>query len=362
MICTEITDLPTPPAGKTGWPWTDQCDALSEVTADGRPWPKISIVTPSYNQGEFIEETIRSVLLQGYPNLEYIIIDGGSTDSTIEIIKKYEKHLTCWVSEPDRGQSHAINKGLEHCTGEIFNWICSDDFLCSGALAAVGKAWIRTPKCIIAGGGINFRDSGEILRTYFPNDITVRNLVQKHNPHSKGHCYWLQPATFIPRASMEEIGGVREDLHFSMDRFMMIQLLQNCELTYVMKILAKYRMHDASKTVCVQLARFKVELMAALKGMASQVDMSVTEFRQEHARILVSCSKLEMFDGNHWLAAKFLIRALQMSPRGVLSELSGDHTARNCGRMLFQVLWKSLRFVGKRCRIKQLLGSESQCK
>ena len=90
---------------------------------DGSDWPRISIVTPSYNQGQYIEETIRSILLQGYPNLEYIIIDAGSTDQTVEIIKKYEMFLSYWVSESDNGQAHAINKGLSLCTGEIFNWI-----------------------------------------------------------------------------------------------------------------------------------------------------------------------------------------------------------------------------------------------
>ena len=99
---------------------------------NGEAWPRISIVTPSFNQGQFIEETIRSILLQGYPNLEYIIIDGGSTDESVEIIKKYEPWLTYWVSEKDRGQAHAINKGLERCTGEILAYINSDDYYYPG--------------------------------------------------------------------------------------------------------------------------------------------------------------------------------------------------------------------------------------
>ena len=104
-------------------------------------YPKISIVTPSYNQGQFIEETILSVLDQDYPDLEYLIIDGGSTDNTIDIIRKYSKHLTYWVSEPDRGQSHAINKGFAICTGEIFNWLNSDDLLLNNALSSVAEAY-----------------------------------------------------------------------------------------------------------------------------------------------------------------------------------------------------------------------------
>src|SRR5262249_37792728 len=102
-------DFPGAPLGKSGWPWTVEAPQVAPLRSDGSSWPRISIVTPSYNQGAFIEETIRSVLLQGYPNLEYMVIDGGSADQTIEIIRRYEKWLTHWVSEKDRGQSQAIN-------------------------------------------------------------------------------------------------------------------------------------------------------------------------------------------------------------------------------------------------------------
>jgi glycosyltransferase involved in cell wall biosynthesis len=117
--------LPSPPLDKTGWPWTIETNP--QVYVSSRTYPRISIVTPSYNQAQFIEETIRSILLQNYPNLEYIIIDGGSTDGTVEILKKYETWLTYWVSEPDRGQSHALNKGIERATGEWIGWQNSDD-------------------------------------------------------------------------------------------------------------------------------------------------------------------------------------------------------------------------------------------
>src|SRR5258706_5763715 len=103
MDCPELQIFATAPRGKQGWPWAKPISSLAETMPDG---PRITIVTPSYNQGQFVEETIRSVLLQGYSNFEYIIIDGGSTDNTVEIIKKYEPWLTYWVSEKDRGQSH----------------------------------------------------------------------------------------------------------------------------------------------------------------------------------------------------------------------------------------------------------------
>ena len=135
MHCPNLTELPPPPSGKKGWPWTEATPRLPDTMPDGPPWPRISIVTPSLNQGRYIEETIRSVLLQGYPDLEYIIIDGGSTDNSLEVIQKYAPWLTYWVSEPDKGQSHAINKGWRHSTGGFIGWLCADDILLPSAVA-----------------------------------------------------------------------------------------------------------------------------------------------------------------------------------------------------------------------------------
>jgi len=120
-----VEKLPPAAPGRTGWPWTEETDPA--IYAGREDWPRISIVTPSFNQAQYLEETIRSVLLQNYPNLQYLVMDGGSTDGSVEIIKKYSPWIDHWVSEKDRGQSHAINKGLERCDGEWFNWINSDD-------------------------------------------------------------------------------------------------------------------------------------------------------------------------------------------------------------------------------------------
>jgi glycosyltransferase involved in cell wall biosynthesis len=136
-----LQQLPTPPEGRTGWPWTIETVHLPAGFGE-RAWPKISIVTPSFNQGQFIEETIRSVILQNYPNLEFIIADGGSTDETVSIIKKYTPWISSWSSAPDGGQVRALNKALQRTSGVILNWLNSDDLLLPGALFAVAELFL----------------------------------------------------------------------------------------------------------------------------------------------------------------------------------------------------------------------------
>jgi glycosyltransferase involved in cell wall biosynthesis len=126
--------LPAPPPGKSGWPWDQQVPPQGAVSREQGGWPRITIVTPSFNQGRFIESTIRGILLQGYPNLEYIVVDGGSTDETIETIRKYEPWITHWVSEPDQGMYDALNKGFGRGTGDIMAWSPTGDLYKPGAL------------------------------------------------------------------------------------------------------------------------------------------------------------------------------------------------------------------------------------
>lgn len=222
---------------------------MAESTKSPDNFPCISVVTPSYNQGKFLEQTIRSVLDQSYPNLEYIIIDGGSTDDSIEIIRKYEDRLDYWISEADHGQSHALNKGFSKATGDIFCWINSDDLLASGSLKRVAESFVQNPDTFWVTGACEIIDGDGVVK----NEISVEtnlplSLWLTHMKYNRAAI--LQPSTFWSRHAWQSIGSLREDLHYAFDfeffyrmrsRFGAPLQLDTC--------LSKFRLHGDSKSV-----------------------------------------------------------------------------------------------------------------
>ena len=192
------------------------------VKAQLKKYPAISIVTPNYNQGKFLGKCIRTVLSQNYPHLEYIVIDGGSTDNSIEIIKKYKKHLKYWVSEKDEGQADAINKGLRHATGEIFNWLNSDDYLEPGALFKCAEAYKENPSAAGWIGGCRRIDSnGRVLNVIYPNGFDRENIGQNWYGTQ-----FYQPSCFLSTKIVKEFNGLNKNLYIALDLDLWIRVLE----------------------------------------------------------------------------------------------------------------------------------------
>ena len=206
--------------------------------------PKISIVTPSYNQGQYLEKTILSVLEQNYPNFEYIIIDGGSTDNSVEIIKKYEKHLKYWLSEPDRGQSHAINKGFEHATGDLLAWLNSDDYYMPGALHKVAEIAMANPQTgAIVGAGQFVNESGKVTLYKEPAGVTLESLYNWLDVF-----HFMQPSCFFRKNAWEKCGHLDEQIHIAMDLDLWLKIAKHFEFVRTSALLSASLLHPNAKT------------------------------------------------------------------------------------------------------------------
>ena len=209
---------------------------------DEMPLPKISIITPSFNQAEFIEQNIRSVLSQNYPHVEHIIIDGGSTDGTLEILQRYP-HLI-YISEPDRGQTHALNKGFEMATGTIVGWLNSDDTYCENIFHAVAGAFQSADVMVLYGHGFEIDERGAVRRPLFTRGITNNNLIK----YWKWNYEYIQPAFFFRRTVFDDIGYLDERLYYVMDYELFLRLSERYAFLCLDKPLANFRMYEASKT------------------------------------------------------------------------------------------------------------------
>jgi glycosyltransferase involved in cell wall biosynthesis len=241
-------------------------------------YQKISIVTPSYNQAAFLERTILSVVNQKYPNLEYIIIDGGSTDGSVDIIKKYEKHITYWVSEKDSGQSEAINKGFNKATGEIFAYLNSDDIYFSNTVQLISELFEKNKKIDLLYGHAQLLDSDD-------HDIGLCvALPFKLNEHLNGVFSIPQQSAFWKRNVYEKVGGFNINNHTCMDaEFFAFAATNNFSFKMINKILAGFRIHPSSKT-----GNEKSELKLSYRGdqekfiniIASKKNIHINKFLQ----------------------------------------------------------------------------------
>ena len=204
--------------------------------------PLVSVVTPSFNQGHFLEETICSVLNQDYPHIEYILVDGGSTDESQEVIRRYASRLAWWVSEPDRGQTDAINKGFGHARGEILAWLNSDDTYVPGAISSAVSYLQEHPKVGMVYGDANLVDENGVVIGKFPARQTDYRRLRR------GYVHIPQQASFFRSSLWQRVAPLDPTFYFAMDYDLWVRLAKLAPLHYHPQLWANFRLHGGAKT------------------------------------------------------------------------------------------------------------------
>lgn len=277
--------------------------------------PLVSIITPSYNQARFLEQTIQSVLGQDYPRLEYLLVDGASTDGSLEIIQKYTSRLDWWVSEPDHGQAEAINKGLRRAKGEFVAWLNSDDIYLPGAIARAVSAFEQHP-----GAGLVF---GDVLAIDGQGQITNRlrygnwSLLDLMSFRVIG-----QPSIFMRRSVLEQAGYLDTSYHYLLDHQLWLRMAQLAEICHVPELLSGARFHVESKNVA-RAAEFGKEAYRILDWMETQASLSPL-LAHNRPRIQAGAHRLSAFyllDGGHAPASlREYGRSFRLHPGTVLRD------------------------------------------
>lgn len=273
---------------------------------------KTSIIVPSFNHGRFLEEMIRSA---GAPGVELIIIDGGSTDETLDVITKYESRIAYWVREPDRGQADAINKGLRRATGDVVTWFGADDLFVDGIFPALEEAWRRNPRAIYAAPVANFYARGR-QRLTRPRGLSLENVVQYWQRKSQ----WHDPGLFWSRAAIDTVGELDASLHYAFDYDYLARALRHFDVEYVEHVAAGFRLHRDSKTIS------QTESMMAETAAVSQrywpllpnVDREGFERAEHKARVRRAASKVIRGNREGW---PLLWSGLRERPIAALTQL-----------------------------------------
>jgi glycosyltransferase involved in cell wall biosynthesis len=284
--------------------------ARNEMTA-----ALVSIITPSYNQARYLEQTIRSVLEQDYPRIEYIIIDGASTDGSVDIIKKYQSRLAYWVSEKDSGQAEAINKGLTRATGNILAWLNSDDFYLPGAISAAVKAFEAHPEAgLVYADTLAVDESGEVI--HFPRyaQWTLEDLLTFH--------ILGQPAVFMRRDVLLKAGLLDPSFHFLLDHHLWIRMAALAPMVYLPERWAAGRFHESAKNVA-QAAKFGEEAFRILEWAKRdpRVSGALARISRPSRAAAYRINARYLLDaGQAWAASKSYLQSLVTHPPTALVE------------------------------------------
>lgn len=261
-------------SGYGAWPYiAPEPRDLPPTLPGGKAWPRISVITPTFNQGKYIEQTILSVLHQGYPNVEHIIVDGASTDETPRVLERYKDRVALIISEPDRGQSHAINKGMSRATGQILTWINSDDMLAPGALAAIALAFETSGADMVA-GICRIYSKGQLVDQHLTccpeGPLNLQQLLDLDGRWQQGQ-FFYQPEVMFTRDLWTRAGAhVGEHLHYSMDYEMWLRFAKaGAKLHAIGRPIAWFRIHEEQKTSFLE-SNFLPELTRCRDAFARQ--------------------------------------------------------------------------------------------
>ncbi|RJP50939.1 MAG: glycosyltransferase [Anaerolineaceae bacterium] len=277
----------------------------------------VSIITPSYNQASYLEQTILSVLNQDYPRIEYIVVDGASTDGSVEIIRKYESRLADWVSEKDRGQADAINKGFARTTGEIIAWLNSDDYYLQGAIRAVVKVFEEHPDVVLVYGNMLAVDeAGRTFNTLNYKQLTLEDLL----------CFQIigQPAVFMRRSALQKTNGLDSSFHFLLDHLLWLQIAKLGEILHVDQTWSAARYHAEAKNRA-KAAEFGREAFRILETVAQDKDLApilVKVSRRAHASAHRVDSRYLLDSSQPAKALSAWMRALFIHPPTALARMN----------------------------------------
>lgn len=277
----------------------------------------VSIITPSYNQAKYLEQTIQSVLSQDYSRIEYIVVDGKSKDGSVDIIKRYADKLAYWISEKDKGQADAINKGFARATGEIIAWLNSDDYYLPGAVSAAVKVFEENPEIVLVYGNMLAVDEhGQTFNTLTYNQLTLRDLL----------CFQIigQPAVFMRRSALQKTNGLDATFHFLLDHLLWIQIAKQGKILHVNQTWAAARYHAEAKNVS-KAAEFGREAFRILETIAQDKDLARTLLsvdRRAHASAFRVDARYLLDGGYSAKALQQWFRALLIHPQTALGRMN----------------------------------------
>ncbi|MEY2820135.1 MAG: hypothetical protein RL275_3598, partial [Chloroflexota bacterium] len=277
----------------------------------------VSIITPSYNQAKYLEQTIQSVLNQDYPRIEYIVIDGASKDGSVDIIKKYADKLTYWESKKDKGQADAINKGFAHATGEIIAWLNSDDYYLPGAVRAAVKVFEENPDVVLVYGDMLAVDE---------NSTTFNTLTYKQLTLEDLFCFQIigQPAVFMRRSALQKTSGLDLTFHFLLDHLLWIKIAKQGKILHVSQTWAAARYHAEAKNVA-KAAEFGLEAFRILETIAQDKDLAKALLdvdRRAHASAFRVDARYLLDGGLPAKALRQWFRALFIHPPTALTRMN----------------------------------------